>query len=157
MHIRLSGLSFVTHLLSVRSTHYDAGGPGIEQEEGTDQKCAGEHDADGQQQPVAQTNILFPEQEWVAVGIRGQALSAVVAADGPHALDGFHKLRRLPEPVEVEGELCVFNRLSSWNWVETQGKERKVNLLVVERHRAVLFISKHALIFADSMKQLMRS
>lgn len=69
---------------------------------------------------MAQTNILFPEQERVAVGVGGQALSAVVAADGPHALDGLHKLRRLPEPVEVEGELCVFDGLSSRDWMERQ-------------------------------------
>lgn len=50
-------------------------------------------------------------------------MSAVVAADGPHALDGLHKLRRLPEPVEVEGELCVFNGLSSRDWMETQRGE----------------------------------
>lgn len=69
---------------------------------------------------MAQTNILLPEQEWVAVGVGGEALSAVVTADGSHALDGLHKLRRLPEPVEVEGELCIYNGLSGWNWMETQ-------------------------------------
>lgn len=53
------------------NTHYDAGGPRVEQEEGTDQKGAGKHDTDGQQEPVAQTNILFPEQERVAVGVGG--------------------------------------------------------------------------------------
>lgn len=62
---------------------------------------------------MAQTNILLPEEERVAVGVGGQALPAVVAADGPHALYGLHKLWRLPEPVEVEGELCVFDGLSS--------------------------------------------
>ena len=102
------------------NTHYDAGGPRVEQEEGTDQKGAGEHNTDGQQEPVAQTNILFPEEERVAVGVGGQALSAVVAADSPHTLNGFHKLRRLPEPVEVEGELCVFDGLSSRDWMERQ-------------------------------------
>ncbi len=55
----------------VSNTHYDAGGPRVEQEEGTDEEGAGKHDADGQQEPVAQTNILFPEQERVAVGVRG--------------------------------------------------------------------------------------
>lgn len=69
---------------------------------------------------MAQTNILLPEQERVAVGVGGQALSAVVAADRPHALDGLHKLRRLPEPVEVERELCVFDGLSSRDWRERQ-------------------------------------
>lgn len=43
------------------NTYYDASSPRVEQEEGTDQKGAGEHDTDGQQEPVAQTNILFPE------------------------------------------------------------------------------------------------
>lgn len=61
----------VLHLLSIHNTHYDAGGPRVEKEEGTDQKGAGEHDTDGQQEPVAQTNILFPEQERVAVGVGG--------------------------------------------------------------------------------------
>lgn len=89
--------------------------PWVEQEKGTDQKGAGEHNTDGQEKPVTQTNILLPKQERVAVGVGGQALSAVVAADGPDALNGLHKLWRLPEPVEVEGELCVFNRLSSRN------------------------------------------
>lgn len=61
---------------------------------------------------MAQTNILLPEKKGVSVGVRRQALSAVVAADCPHTLDGLHKLWRLPEPVEVEGELCVFDGLS---------------------------------------------
>lgn len=55
-------------------------------------------------------------------------MSAVVAADGPYALDGFHKLRRLPEPVEVEGELCVFDGLSSRDWMERKSEE--VDLIV---------------------------
>lgn len=100
-------------MLVLSNTHYDAGGPRVEQEEGTDQKGTGEHDTDGQQEPVAQTNVLFPEQERVAIGVGGQALTAVVAADSPHALDGLHELRRLPEPIEVEGELCVFDGLGS--------------------------------------------
>lgn len=73
---------------------------------------------------MAQTNILFPEEERVAVGVGGQALSAVVAANGPHTLDGFHKLWSLPEPVEVEGELCVFDGLGFRDWMERQWKER---------------------------------
>lgn len=56
-------------LIVFSNTHYDAGSPRVEQEEGADQKGAGEHDTDGQQKPVAQTNILFPEQERVAVGV----------------------------------------------------------------------------------------
>lgn len=72
---------------------------------------------------MAKTDILFPEQERVAVGVGGEALSAVVAADSPHALDGFHKLWCLPEPVEVEGELCVFDGLSSRDWMERQREE----------------------------------
>lgn len=96
-------------------THNDAGGPGVEQEDGTHQEGAGQHHADGEQQPVAQADVLFPEQERVAVGVAGEALAAVVAADGPDALDGFHKLRRLTKAVEVEWELCVFDRLSNRN------------------------------------------
>lgn len=71
---------------------------------------------------MAQTDILFPEEERVPIRVGGQAFLAVVVADCPHTLDGFHKLRRLPEPVEVEGELCVFDGLSSWNWMEIQGQ-----------------------------------
>lgn len=101
------------YIYALSNTYNDAGGPWVEQEEGTDQKGASQYNTDGQQEPVAQTNILLPEEERVSVRVRRQALSAVVAADGPHTLDGLHKLWRLPEPVEVEGELCVFNRLSS--------------------------------------------
>lgn len=52
-------------------THDDAGGPRVKQKEGTDEKGAGEHDADGQQQPMAQTNILFPEEERVSIRVGG--------------------------------------------------------------------------------------
>lgn len=69
---------------------------------------------------MAQTDVLFPEQERVSVGVGGQALPTVVAADSPHALNSLHKLRRLPEPVEVERELCVFDGLSSWDWIKRQ-------------------------------------
>lgn len=65
-------------------------------------------------------------------------MSAVVAADSPHALDGLHKLRRLPEPVEVEGELCVFDGLSSRDWMERQreegqfvGSKRRTELVLI--------------------------
>lgn len=95
----------------MRHTHNDAGSPRVEQEEGANQEGAGEHHTDGEQEPVAKTDVLLPEEEGVAVGVGGQALTAVVATYGPHALNGLHKLRRLPEPVEVEGELCVFDRL----------------------------------------------
>lgn len=52
-------------------THDDASGPRVEEEEGADEKGAGEHDADGQQQPVAQADVLLPEEERVAVGVGG--------------------------------------------------------------------------------------
>lgn len=64
---------------------------------------------------MAQADVLLPEEEGVAVGVGGQAQPAGVAADGPHALDGLHELRRLPQPVEVEGELCVLDWFSSGN------------------------------------------
>lgn len=102
------------------STYYDASSPRVEQKQGTDQKGAGKHNTDGKEKPVAQSDILLPKEERVAVGVGGKALSAVVVADCPHALDGLHKLRGLPEPVEVEGELCVFDGLGSWNWTEKQ-------------------------------------
>lgn len=62
---------FVFFLYYLYDTHDDASGPRVKQEEGTDEKGAGEHDADGQQQPMAQTNILFPEQERVPIGVGG--------------------------------------------------------------------------------------
>lgn len=64
---------------------------------------------------MAQAYILLPEEEGVAVGVAGQALMAVVAADGPDTLDGLHKLWRLAKPVEVEGKLCIFDGLSGRN------------------------------------------
>lgn len=124
--------------MSLINTHDDAGRPRVKQEEGADEERAGEHHADGQQQPVSQTNILFPEEERVAVGVGREPLPAVVAADGPHALDGLHKLRRLPEPVEVEGELCVFNGLSSRDWKETQMEERLLVFLVQKTSNRLL-------------------
>ena len=102
-------------------THNDAGGPGVEEEHGADQEDAGQHHADGEQEPVAQADVLLPEKERVAIGVAGEPLAAVVAADGPDALDGFHKLRRLSEAVEVERKLCVFDRFSGGNW----GKVRR--------------------------------
>ena len=70
---------------------------------------------------MAQADVLLPEKERVAIGVAGEPLAAVVAADGPDALDGFHKLRRLSEAVEVERKLCVFDRFSGGNW----GKVRR--------------------------------
>lgn len=102
------------------NTYYDACGPWVEQKKGTHQKGASKHNTDGEEKPVAETDVLLPEQEGVAVGVGGQALTAVVVADFPYALNGLHKLWRLPEPVEVEGKLCVFDGLGSRNWTKTQ-------------------------------------
>ena len=63
-------------------THDNARRPRVEEEEGADEECAGQHHADGEQEPVAEAHVLLPEQEGVAVGVGGQPLAAVVAADG---------------------------------------------------------------------------
>lgn len=38
---------------SEEETHYDSGSPGVEQEDCTHQEGAGQHNADGKQEPVA--------------------------------------------------------------------------------------------------------
>ena len=108
-------------------THYDACGPGVEQEDGTDQEGTGQHHADGQQEPVAESDILFPEQEGVAVGVVQHALAAELVAHRPHALDGLHKVGRLPQPVQVEGELGELQRLRRRDWKRRreEGEERR--------------------------------
>lgn len=98
-----------------RETHYNSSSPGVKQEDGTDQEGAGQNNAYRQEKPVAQANVLLPEQEWVPVWVAGQALTAVVAADGTDTLDGLHELWRLAESVEVEGKLCIFDGLGCRN------------------------------------------
>lgn len=99
-----------------RTTYNNAGGPWIEQEDSTYEKSAGEYHANKEQQPVAQADILLPEEEWIAVRVAGHTQATVVVADVAHTLNGLHKLGCLTQPVEVEGKLCVFNGLCSRNW-----------------------------------------
>lgn len=91
----------------------DAGGPGVEQEDGADQEGAGQYHTDGQQEPVSEADVLLPEQEGVSVGVVEHALAAKLITDGPHALDGLHEVASLPKAVQVEGELGKLQRLSS--------------------------------------------
>lgn len=93
----------------------DAGGPGVEQEDGADQEGAGQHHADGQQEPVAEADVLLPEQEGVSVGVVEHALAAELVTDGPHALDGLHEVAGLAKAVQVEGELGELQRFCSWD------------------------------------------
>lgn len=93
----------------------DAGGPGVEQENRTDQEGAGQHHADRQQEPVSEANVLLPEQEGVSVRVVEHTLAAKLFADGPHALDGLHKVAGLAKAVQVEGELGKLQGLCSWD------------------------------------------
>lgn len=96
----------------------DAGGPGVEQENCTDQEATGQHHADGQQEPVSQSDVLLPEQERVSVRVVEHTLAAKLVADGPHALDGLHKVAGLAKAVQVEGELSKLQGLCSWDCKE---------------------------------------
>lgn len=78
---------------------------------------------------MTQAYVLLPEEEGVAVGVAGQALTAVVAADGTDTLDGLHELWRLTKPVEVEGKLCIFDGLSSRN-CRRKDKEVQTNEII---------------------------
>lgn len=91
----------------------DASGPGVEQQDRADQEGAGQHHTDRQQEPVSQADVLLPEQERVSVRVVEHALATELVADGPHALDGFHKVAGLAEAIQVEGELGKLQRLSS--------------------------------------------
>lgn len=105
-----------------RRTYNDAGGPGVEQENGADQEGAGQHHADGQQEPVPEANVLLPEQEGVSIGVVEDALAAELVAHRPHALNGLHEVAGLAEAIQVEGELGKLQRLCSRDYDE--GGER---------------------------------
>lgn len=77
------------------ATYDNAGGPWVEQKDGTDEEGGCQYHADEEQQPVAKTYILLPEEERVAVGVAGHSLPTVIVADGTDALDSLHKLWRL--------------------------------------------------------------
>ncbi|TNN34445.1 hypothetical protein EYF80_055392 [Liparis tanakae] len=89
----------------------DAGGPGVEQEDGADQEGAGQHHADGQQEPVAQPDVLLPEQEGVSVGVVQHAFAAKLVANGANALDGFHEVAGLAEAVQ---DVIYSDVISCW-------------------------------------------
>ena len=69
---------------------------------------------------MSEADVLLPEQEGVSVRVVEHALAAELVADGPHTLDGFHKVAGLAEAVQVEGELGKLQRLCSWDC--TRGK-----------------------------------
>lgn len=98
-----------------RWTHNDAGGPRVEQEQSANQEGACQHHADGQEEPMSEADVLLPEQERVSVGVVEQALAAELVADGPHALDGFHEVAGLPQPVQVVRELSELQGLCGRN------------------------------------------
>lgn len=54
---------------------------------------------------MSQADVLLPEEEGVSVGVVEHALAAELIADGPHTLNGLHKVAGLAKAVQVEGEL----------------------------------------------------
>lgn len=94
-------------------TYNDAGSPGVEQENRTDQEGAGQHHADRQQEPVSEANVLLPEQEGVSVRVVEHTLATKLIADGPHTLNGLHEVAGLAKAVQVEGELGKLQGLCS--------------------------------------------
>ena len=104
-------------------THDDAGRPGVEQQQGADKEGAGQQDADGQQEPVAQANVLLPEEEGVAAGVAQHPVAlGGLPADGPHALNRLHKVGCATQPAQVEGELGELQRLGCRDWGGEHGQ-----------------------------------
>lgn len=93
----------------------DASNPGVEEENGADEEGAGQRDGDGQQEPVSEADVLLPEQEGVSVRVAEHALAAKLLADGPHTLDGLHKVTGVAKVIQVEGELSELQGFRSWN------------------------------------------
>lgn len=93
-------------------TYNDSSSPGVQQEKGTHQECTGQDHADGQEEPMAETNILFPEEEWVAIRIIWHSQAGIIVANGSHFLDRFHKVWRLSKAIEVERKLGILDWLS---------------------------------------------
>lgn len=96
-------------------TYNDASSPGVEQQNGTNQEGAGQDHTDRQQKPVSETDVLLPEQEGVTVWVVEHTLPTKLVADGPHTLDGLHKVAGLPKAIQVEGELSKLQRFCSWD------------------------------------------
>lgn len=102
----------------VRETYNDTCGPWIEQQDGAHQEGAGQDYADGQQEPVAQADVLLPEEERVAIRIVPDALAHELLTDRAHAFDSLNEIRGLPEAVQVEGKLSKLQGFSSRDWKE---------------------------------------
>lgn len=96
-------------------SYNDASSPGVEQENSTDKEGAGQHNADGQQEPVSEANILLPEQEGVSIWVAEHTLATKLIADGPHTFNGFHKVTGLAKAIQVEGELGKLQGFRSWD------------------------------------------
>lgn len=60
---------------------------------------------------MSKPDVLLPEQEWVSVRVVEDSLSAKLVTDGPHTLNGLHKVTRLTKTIEVEGKLGELQRL----------------------------------------------
>lgn len=74
---------------------------------------------------MAQTDILLPEEEGVAVGVAGEPQARVVVADGPNFFNCFHEVRSVMQAIEVERKLGIFDGLCSWDWTEKwEGESR---------------------------------
>lgn len=96
-------------------TYNDAGCPGVEQKNRTNQEGAGQHHANRQQEPVSEANVLLPEEEGVSVWVVEHTLPAKLITDGPHTFDGFHKVAGLAKAIQIEGELSKLQGLCCWD------------------------------------------
>lgn len=85
---------------SPAKTHYEASSPGVEQQQGTDEKSADQQDADGQQEAVPQAQVLLPEEEGGATGVGAHPGPACLCARCPGPLDGLHEIRSLLEAMK---------------------------------------------------------
>ena len=92
-------------------TYNDASCPWVEQEDRTNQEGASQYHTDRQQEPVSEANVLLPEQEWVSIGVVEDALATKLITNGPHALNGFHKVTSLAKTIQVERKLGKLQRL----------------------------------------------
>lgn len=81
-------------------THYEASRPGVEQQQGADEESAHQQDADGQQEAAPQAQILLPEEEGGAAGVRTHPSPACLSARCPGPLDGFHEVCSLLEATQ---------------------------------------------------------
>lgn len=120
----------------------DASNPGVEEENGADEKGAGQRDGDGEQEPVSEADVLLPEEEGVSVRVVEHALAAELLADGPHAFDGLHKVAGVAKVVQVEGKLSKLQGFSSWN---CEQKKKKSPFFYALRGASKLTYKEHSL------------